>query len=86
MDASVLGEQVGTSTGRSPSTRARSSISTPDGNRRRAALCGLAGVAQAGRFVDVRVGPGWDTVGGAHGVDNGRAFAGYGYPFLARSG
>jgi hypothetical protein len=35
-------------------------------------------------FVDVRIGPGWDTFGGARGEGNARAFEVYGYPFLAR--
>jgi hypothetical protein len=39
---------------------------------------------QAG-FVDVQIGAGWDTFGGARGEPNARAFAVYGYPFLARS-
>jgi hypothetical protein len=38
---------------------------------------------QAG-FVDVQVGPGWDTFGGARGEANARAYEVYGYPFLAR--
>jgi len=36
-------------------------------------------------FVDVQVGPGWDTFGGARGEGNARAFEVYGYPFLART-
>lgn len=39
---------------------------------------------QAG-FTDVRIGPRWDTFGGAGGEGNARAFEVYGYPFLARS-
>jgi hypothetical protein len=39
---------------------------------------------QAG-FVDVQVGPGWDTFGGARGEANARAYEVYGYPFLART-
>lgn len=35
-------------------------------------------------FVDVQVGPAWDTFAGADGEDNARAFEVYGYPFLAR--
>lgn len=35
--------------------------------------------------VDVRVGPGWDTFGGARGEVMARAFEVYGYPFLGRS-
>jgi hypothetical protein len=38
---------------------------------------------QAG-FVDVHVGPGWDTFGGSHGEANARTFEVFGYPFLAR--
>ncbi len=36
-------------------------------------------------FVGVRVGPGWDTFGGARGESKARAFEVYGYPFLASS-
>ena len=36
-------------------------------------------------FVDVQVGPGWDTFGGARGEANARAYEVYGYPFLART-
>jgi hypothetical protein len=36
-------------------------------------------------FVDVQVGPGWDTFGGARGETNARAYQVYGYPFLART-
>jgi arsenite methyltransferase len=39
---------------------------------------------QAG-FVDVQVGPGWDTFGGARGEANARAYEVCGYPFLART-
>jgi hypothetical protein len=39
---------------------------------------------QAG-FVDVRIGPGWDTFAGARGEPNARTFEVYGYPFIARS-
>ena len=35
-------------------------------------------------FVEVQIGPGWDTFGGARGEDNARAFEVDGYPFLAR--
>ena len=38
---------------------------------------------QAG-FVDVAVGPGVDTFGGAGGEKNARAYEVYGYAFLAR--
>jgi hypothetical protein len=37
-------------------------------------------------FDQVRIGPAYDTFGGAHGESNARAFAVYGYDFLARSG
>jgi hypothetical protein len=36
-------------------------------------------------FVDVQVGPGWDTFGGTRGERNARAFEVHGYPFIARS-
>jgi hypothetical protein len=35
-------------------------------------------------FVDVMIGEGVDTFGGAPGEDNARAFDVYGYAFLAR--
>nr|WP_261763873.1 hypothetical protein [Pseudonocardia asaccharolytica] len=35
-------------------------------------------------FTDVRIGPAWDTFGGALGEGNARAFEVFGYPFLAR--
>ena len=35
-------------------------------------------------FVDVEIGPGVDTFGGAGGEENARAFDVYGYAFLAR--
>lgn len=35
-------------------------------------------------FTGVRIGPGWDTFGGAAGEPNARAFEVHGYPFLAR--
>lgn len=35
-------------------------------------------------LVDVQVGPPVDTFGGARGEENARAFAVYGYAFLAR--
>lgn len=35
-------------------------------------------------FVDIEVGPAIDVFGGAGGEDNARAFAVYGYTFLAR--
>ena len=35
-------------------------------------------------FVDVRIGPPVDTFKGAGGEQKARAFAVYGYPFLAR--
>lgn len=35
-------------------------------------------------FVDVEIGPGVDTFGGAGGEKNARAFEVYGYAFLAR--
>ncbi len=35
-------------------------------------------------FVDVRIGPAVDTFAGASGEEKARAFAVYGYPFLAR--
>ena len=35
-------------------------------------------------FVEVRIGPRWDTFGGARGEENARAFEVDGYPFLAR--
>jgi hypothetical protein len=35
-------------------------------------------------FVGVEIGPPVDTFGGAKGEDNARAFAVYGYAFLAR--
>ena len=35
-------------------------------------------------FVDVEIGPGGDTFGGAGGEANARALEVYGYPFLAR--
>jgi hypothetical protein len=35
-------------------------------------------------FVDVRIGPAWDTFGGARGEGNARTFEVYGYPFLTR--
>jgi hypothetical protein len=35
-------------------------------------------------FLDVRIGPPVDTFGGAGGEDKARAFAVYGYAFLAR--
>jgi len=37
-------------------------------------------------FVEVEVGPAWDTFGGARGEAKARAYEVYGYPFLARSG
>jgi hypothetical protein len=36
-------------------------------------------------FIDVNIGPGWDTFGGAPGESNARTFEVYGYPFIARS-
>jgi arsenite methyltransferase len=35
-------------------------------------------------FVDVRIGPAVDTFAGASGEEKARAYAVYGYPFLAR--
>jgi hypothetical protein len=35
-------------------------------------------------FVDIRIGPPADTFGGAGGEKNARAFAVFGYPFIAR--
>jgi hypothetical protein len=35
-------------------------------------------------FIDVRIGPGVDTFGGAGGEKNARRFEVYGYAFLAR--
>ena len=35
-------------------------------------------------FVDIEIGAGWDTFGGARGEGNARAYEVYGYPFLAR--
>jgi hypothetical protein len=37
-------------------------------------------------FDQIRIGPAYDTFGGAPGESNARAFAVYGYDFLARSG
>ena len=37
-------------------------------------------------FDQVRIGPAYDTFGGATGESNARAFAVYGYDFLASSG
>jgi hypothetical protein len=36
-------------------------------------------------FDHVRIGPAYDTFGGARGEQNARAFAVFGYAFLARS-
>jgi hypothetical protein len=36
-------------------------------------------------FDQVRIGPAYDTFGGARGEPNARAFAVFGYAFLARS-
>lgn len=36
-------------------------------------------------FDQVRIGPAYDTFGDARGEDNARAFAVFGYAFLARS-
>ena len=35
-------------------------------------------------FVDVEIGPAFDTFGGAHGEANARTFEVYGYAFVAR--
>ena len=35
-------------------------------------------------FIDVEIGPGVDTFGGANGEKNARRFEVHGYPFLAR--
>ncbi len=35
-------------------------------------------------FVDVKIGPATDALGGAHGEDKARAYEVYGYAFLAR--
>ncbi|MDP6567584.1 MAG: hypothetical protein QF578_22335 [Alphaproteobacteria bacterium] len=35
-------------------------------------------------FVDVRIGPPFDTFGGAGGEENARRFEVYGYAFIAR--
>ncbi len=35
-------------------------------------------------FVDIRIGPGADTFGGAGGEKSARAFEVLGYPFMAR--
>ena len=41
-------------------------------------------LAQCG-FDQVQIGPAYDTFGDARGEANARAFAVFGYPFLARS-
>ena len=35
-------------------------------------------------FVDIKIGPSWDTFGGASGERKARMFEVYGYPFIAR--
>ena len=43
-------------------------------------------VPWSGGFDQVRIGPAYDTFGGASGESNARAFAVYGYDFLGRTG